>query len=304
MTGRAVTQQNYHSVADLHKKRSLKLIEPGEYEKCQCIEFALVEIAAMANEGWEFINWTGYIEHVNDIDSEETTVSMPGQDISLKAFFKESDAVGPVSDIDGNVYNTVIIGDQEWMAENLRVTRNANGNNITSCCYNDDETNCELYGGLYTWHTVMNGQSSSSSNPSGVQGICPTGWHVPSDAQWTELVNFVENQGYPNSDVVNGVGNALKSCRQVGSPLGGDCDTSEHPRWNSDGTHHGFDEFGFSALPAGYRVYLNGTYEVIGVTGYFWSSTENTATMAFPRAIRSHRGNVHRDVMGVQEKWK
>ena len=94
----------------------------------------------------------------------------------------------------------------------------------------------------------------------------------------------------------NGAGNALKSCRQVNSPIGGDCDTSEHPRWEPNTTHHGFDEFDFSAVPAGYLSHSNVIYQVIGVTGYFWSSTENTATMAFPRAIRSHFGHVHRDV--------
>ncbi len=138
---------------------------------------------------------------------------------------------GTVTDIDGNVYQTVIIGNQEWMAENLRVFRDANGNSITRYCYNNNTTNCNLYGGLYIWHTVMNGQSSSSSNPSGVQGICPTGWYVPSDAEWTELVNYVVNQGFPNSsEDPNGAKNALKLCRQVDSPEGGECKTSIHPR--------------------------------------------------------------------------
>jgi len=80
-------------------------------------------------------------------------------------------------------------------------------------------------------------------------GICPTGWHVPSDAEWIELVNYVVSQGYPNSwNDPNGAGNALKSCRQVDSPLVGECDTSDHPLWDLHSTHRGFDEFGIGEV--------------------------------------------------------
>ncbi len=198
-----------------------------------------------------------------------------------------------VTDIDGNFYPSVIIGNQEWMAENLRVSRDANGNDITRYCYDNDAANCNLYGGLYTWHTVMNGAGSSNTNPSNVQGICPTGWHLPSDAEWTELVDYVVAQGYPNSNVVNGAGNALKSCRQVSSPLEGDCATSEHPRWNSHSTHYGTDEFGFSALPGGARV-ANGNYYYLGLTGSWWSSTEYSTTTAWYRLLYDSLGFVHR----------
>ena len=207
---------------------------------------------------------------------------------------------GTVTDIDGNVYQTVIIGDQEWMAENLRPTRDANGNDITRYCYDDDETNCDLYGGLYTWHTVMNGESSSSSNPSGVQGICPTGWHVPSDAEWTELVNYVVSQGYPNEwDNQNGAGNALKSCRQDGSPLDG-CNTSEHPRWKANPTYYGFDEFGFSALPGGYRN-SGGDFGYVGGDGYWWASTEGSSADAGGRGMSRGTGSVDRN--GVSKTY-
>lgn len=200
-----------------------------------------------------------------------------------------------VTDIDGNFYPSVIIGNQEWMAENLRVTRDANGNDITRYCYNNDAANCDHYGGLYTWHTFMNGDTSSNTNPSNVQGICPTGWHVPSDAEWTELVDYVVAQGYPNSNVVNGAGNALKSCRQVSSPLGGDCATSEHPRWNSHSTHYGTDEFGFSALPGGYRLLTGGSYYFRGLSGFWWSSTEFSAADAWGRSLGVSYGNVGRN---------
>ena len=110
-----------------------------------------------------------------------------------------------VKDIDGNVYKTVKIGNQVWMAENLRTTRYANGESIplgtssstiTSYRYNpnDNANNVFTYGYLYNWPAVMHGSSSSSKNPSGVQGVCPDGWHVPSDAEWTELTDYVGSQ--------------------------------------------------------------------------------------------------------------
>jgi uncharacterized protein (TIGR02145 family) len=211
-----------------------------------------------------------------------------------------------VTDIDGNIYNTVLIGDQCWRKENLNTTRDAAGNNITRYCNGNNTTNCELYGGLYTWATVMNGQSSSSSNPSGVKGICPDGWHVPSHHEWTQLEQYICNAlgnsncetQFPYDHSTTGwrgtnEGNALKSCRQVNSPLGGDCNTSEHPRWNSDGTHHGFDEFGFSAFPGGYR-YTDGTFSSLGTFGSWWSSTETSSTYAWYRYVYYSNGRVHR----------
>src|SRR5215469_10890371 len=79
---------------------------------------------------------------------------------------------------DSKTYRTVVIGTQTWMAENLNY--NATG----SKCYNDSTQYCDLYGRLYDWTTAMAGVSSSSANPSGVLGICPVGWHLPSDAEW------------------------------------------------------------------------------------------------------------------------
>ncbi len=196
-----------------------------------------------------------------------------------------------VTDIDNNFYPTVIIGNQEWMAENLRVTRDAEGNNITRYCYANNTTNCTLYGGLYTWYTTMNGQSSSSGNPSGVQGICPIGWHVPSDAEWTELLNYVVEQGFPNTDISDRAGNALKSCRQVGTPLGGDCNTIDHPRWNSHHIHHGFDELGFAALPSGFRNFF-GNFSNLGSMGIWWSSTDGLFTGAWFRSMFQDSGIV------------
>jgi uncharacterized protein (TIGR02145 family) len=118
-----------------------------------------------------------------------------------------------VLDIDGNNYKTVQIGTQTWMAENLRTTRYADGTTIplvtphdnwgsltdTSKAYcwsgwgfGGDSANLDhVYGPYYTWQAAMNGADSSSLIPSGVQGVCPTGWHLPSKGEWEILINYV-----------------------------------------------------------------------------------------------------------------
>ena len=202
-----------------------------------------------------------------------------------------------VTDIDGNVYNTVLIGGQCWMKENLNVTRDAAGNHIQRHCYNVNPQNCNLTGGLYYWHVAMNGQSSSNSNPSSVQGICPTGWHLPSTAEWTQLVDYVDAQGFLNGDISNGAGNALKSCRQINSPLGGECDTNAFPRWNSNGTHYGFDEFGFSAHAGGYG-WGTGLFSSRGESGMWWSTTETSSSTAFISFMRNDRGYINQSENG------
>ncbi len=139
------------------------------------------------------------------------------------------------------------------------------------------------YGKLYNWYAV--------DDP---RGLCPERWHVPSDAEWTQLVDYVVTQGYPNeANNPNGASFALKSCRQVGSPLDGDCDTSEHPRWESDDTQHGFNEFGFSALPGGYR-WTNGSFGHLGTNGYWWSSTEISSESANDLILVHDRGWIYR----------
>jgi uncharacterized protein (TIGR02145 family) len=196
---------------------------------------------------------------------------------------------------DGQTYNTVQIGDQCWMAENLKYLPSVvgpgtgsytvpyyyvygyNGTNVNAA---KATANYQNYGALYNWPASLT--------------ACPPGWHLPSDAEWTQLTNYVVSQGYPNNwNDPNGAGNALKSCRQVNSPLGGDCNTSEHPRWDSHITHHGFDEFGFSAFPGGYR-YTNGDFYDLGCYGPWWSSSEISSTRAWGRSMYYSDGNVNR----------
>ncbi len=101
-----------------------------------------------------------------------------------------------VYDVDGNAYNTVKIGQQCWMKENLRVTHTPGGSAISYLVPSRPDNSWEpRFGYLYVWDVAMNGQFSSTSNPSGVQGICPSGWHVPSISEFTQLTNYVGSVG-------------------------------------------------------------------------------------------------------------
>lgn len=201
---------------------------------------------------------------------------------------------------DGQVYKTVCIGDQVWMAENLRATKyndntpiatghsNSLWSALTTGAYtiyphsninglNSDAEVLEAYGALY------NGYAVDAS-----KGLCPLGWHVPTDEDWTELVEYVV------AEVGEGAGNALKSCRQVNHPDGGDCAISEHPRWDSDAVHSGYDVFGFSALPGGYRNGTNGSYEMVGRFGLWWSASGSSNNTAYRRAMGSNFNSLTR----------
>lgn len=200
-----------------------------------------------------------------------------------------------VTDIDGNVYNTMLIGTKCWMRENLRTTRNAMGVSISRHCYDNIPSNCRIYGGLYNWETVMDSASSSSANPSGVLGICPAGWHVPSDAEWTQLVNYlVSTYGWSNLMFDEaGLACKLRSCRKVNSPVGCDCNTTEHPRWNYHSSYHGTNHVGFSALPGGGRS-SGGLYSGVGSETIWWSATQRTSTLSWSWRIRWDQGEVNR----------
>lgn len=177
-----------------------------------------------------------------------------------------------VSDVNGNIYNAQLIGDQCWMAENLKATQTAGGGDITRYCYKNKPDSCNVYGGLYTWETIMNGEESSNAVPSGVQGICPTGWHVPSAAEWEILVDYL------GGALV--AGGKLKSTRTV---------PEDPPRWDLPNTG-ATNETGFTALPGGYR-YSNGSFYHVGNTTYFFTSTEYY-NFAWLRALYSSSASV------------
>ena len=199
-----------------------------------------------------------------------------------------------VTDIDNNTYNTVKIGNQCWMKENLRTTRYANGtsialgsstSNTTAYRYYPDNnsSNVSTYGYLYNWKAVMGSSSSSPANPSGVQGICPNGWHVPSDAEWTQLTNYVSSQSqYQCNGSSEEIAKALASITGWSSSSN-TCAVGNDPSSNN--------ATGFSALPAGY---YNGDYGSFGNNGGFWSATENYDYYAYYRNLYYNHADVYR----------
>jgi len=139
---------------------------------------------------------------------------------------------------DGRDYRLVKIGTQVWMAENLNYA--ANG----SVCYDKQESNCDKYGRLYNWATAMS--------------VCPDGWHIPSDAEWTTLTDFVGG--------LSTVGIKLKATNG----------------WSKDG--NGTDDYGFAALPGG-SGYSSGKFKNVSYYGYWWSASESSANYAYGRLI-------------------
>ena len=178
-------------------------------------------------------------------------------------------------DYDGNEYSTVMIGNQCWMKENLRTRHFSDGTVIplgTSvssvaprCHYpGDDSTKVAVYGMLYNWLAVMNGAASSNSNPSRVQGVCPSGWHVPSMAEWTQLTDYVSSQSqYVCGDTNINIAKALCSTTGWTSSSTDGCAPAYNPALNN--------ATGLSLLPAGY-FRSNNDYSV-GRISALWLST-------------------------------
>ena len=174
---------------------------------------------------------------------------------------------GPnITDSEGNSYKTVTIGTQQWMAENLKVSKYSDGTtipNITNntqwdntstgawAYYNNDAANNAKYGKLYNWYAV-----SKTSN--GNKNVCPTGWHVPTDAEWTVLTDYLGGESVAGGKM-----------KEVGT-------TS----WNSPNTD-AINTSLFTGLPGGYRS-SNGYYDDIGKGGSWWSSTENDTYQYHP----------------------
>ena len=190
-----------------------------------------------------------------------------------------------VTDYDNNTYNTVQIGNQCWMKENLRTTHYSDGtsipmgnstSNTTAYYYVDNNiSNVSTYGYLYNWLAVMGNSSSSSANPSGVQGICPTGWHVPSDAEWIQLSDYVGSQTqYQCSANSAYIAKALASTSGWAIIMSNLCAVGLEPSSNNS--------TGFSALPAGcYGSNLSS----FGSDADFWSATQIYGNFVYYRQI-------------------
>ena len=178
-----------------------------------------------------------------------------------------------VTDIDGNTYNTVTIGTQIWLKENLKVTHYRNGDTIPNvtdsstwvniasgayCNYDNDTINSITHGRLYNWYSVTDARN-----------ICPIGWHIPTDEEWTTLITYLGGS--------NVAGGKLK-----------EEDTTHWAPPNIGATN----ETGFTALPAGGR--LNVDFSSIRITCYWWSSTESNISNAWFRSLGTYYAYINR----------
>ena len=182
-----------------------------------------------------------------------------------------------LTDYDGNVYNTVLIGNQCWMKENLRTTHYSDGWPITSTTSSDSVAhyfypnnsvdNVSVYGLLYNWSATMRDEESSDSIPSGVQGICPEGWHVPSMSEWVAMIEYVQSQvEYRCNGNTSYIAVALAD--SIGwTSTSGSCLVGANLAENN--------ATGFSVRPAG-RFYSGYSFHS---NAYFWTSTAKTGSI-------------------------
>jgi len=208
--------------------------------------------------------------------------------------------IGVVADFDGNTYKWVRIGDGYWMAENLKTTHFADGTAIplvesdtdwgkmemtdTAYCYYDNSSdNGETYGALYTWAAAMKGAESNDNIPSGVQGVCPDGWHLPSDAEWKQLEISVGM----SEDVLDNIGGRGSN---EGSKLGGKADLWNEGDLKKDAA---FGSSGFEVIPGGKRAFAVFIY--LGELSFFWSATEDDDFEALHRNLNSGTTWVYRN---------
>jgi uncharacterized protein (TIGR02145 family) len=178
-------------------------------------------------------------------------------------------------DQDTNYYvGSVTIGTQVWMTKNLKTRRYLNGDKIRTTtpatlditaeitpkyqwAYDADEINTDTYGRLYTWYAI--------TDP---RGVCPRGWHVPTDEDWSVLITFLDGKLY----------------------AGGNLKETGTAHWEAPNTG-ATNETEFTAVPGGYRFYY-GRFSDIGLSGFFWSSSESSESGAFGRGIFSNSNQV------------
>ncbi|MCL2282256.1 MAG: fibrobacter succinogenes major paralogous domain-containing protein [Fibromonadales bacterium] len=188
--------------------------------------------------------------------ADETPLSSSAEEIPLSSSSSMEE--------ESQTYKTVLIGSQTWMAENLNYDVPGD---TTDVCYDNKENNCAAYGRLYSWATAMNLDPSCNSSTCANQiqsphrGICPAGWHVPSDAEWATLINFA--------------GGASTAGTKLKTTSG----------WNAHETYgNGTDNYDFSALPGGLG-YSGGSFSNVSNFGFWWSAGEDTNSLAYIRGM-------------------
>lgn len=205
-----------------------------------------------------------------------------------------------IDERDGNIYTFVAIGEQVWMAENLKYLPEVSGPGSSSSSspryyvYDYLGTNVEeakatesyaIYGVLYNWPAVMAGQSSSENNPSGVQGVCPVGWHMPSDLEWDQLADYLGG-----AEIAGG---KMKSVGTIEDGTG---------LWyepNAQATN----ESGFTGLPGGLRWASESIFGGKGYHGNWWSCTQYGSGNAWWRNLLGTEYDLYRDYTWTDEGY-
>ncbi len=221
--------------------------------------------------------WKGTVKQRQLLKSMPTSGILVELDTATKAIpWQTGITYGTVSDSAGQSYRTVQIGGKWWMAENLNYA--GKGRTIGQC-YNNSADSCAKYGRLYTWAEAVglpdscNVKVCGTRVPSKPTGICPTGWHVPSDSEWTAMQRIVEPTNTTD-------GTKLKSMNG----------------WQTYGMTSGNDTdlYGFRALPGGY--FYGTSFSGVGYGGYWWSATEFNASGAWYRLMLYNIAGVFRDI--------
>jgi len=236
-----------------------------------------------------------FVFYLSGISSAQTMEIHSGEgkgvyylaDVDSIIFDVPYDTTGTVTDIDGYVYKTVKIGDQWWMAENLRVTRYRNDDtipNVTNslawfelssgayCNYDNDTTYVATYGRLYNWYAVDDSRN-----------IAPEGWHVPSDEEWKELEMYL---GMSRSEADRAASNDPR-----GTDEGGKLKEAGTTHWQSPNTG-ATNSSGFTALPGGNRGIAFGFF-YMGFNAIFWTSTQYDSDRAWIRSLQSKISTVY-----------
>jgi len=203
-------------------------------------------------------------------------------DLQTQVLWRCSDTL--IDDRDGQAYTTVRIGSQCWMRQNLNIgtmiagtSNQTDDDEIEKYCYNNSEDSCTVYGGFYQWGEAMQYVTDTTT-----QGICPVGWHLPSESEWCLLENKVD------------IGTIdCNSVDWIGIDAGGNMKETGNTHWDPPNTG-ATNSSGFTALGTGYRDY-NGNFNYLGNSTYFYSSSEFSASFAWFRTLHWDHSEIGRN---------
>lgn len=227
-----------------------------------------------------------FVGYANGIESGLFDQPIESKEYTLSFDYNIPCPGNPTIEYEGQVYNTVQIFNQCWLKENLNVGRAIHGyfqpsdnDTIEKYCYNNELANCEKYGGLYNWKEMMNYSTKES-----VQGICPQGWHIPSDAEWILLEGGVDSL-YTISDTI---------WNRYWFSRGYDCGfkLKSSQGWNENG--NGNDYFGYTGIPAGYRWH-DGFFYQLDNYAFWWTSSQYSYGDAWYRIIYYYSNDIYRN---------